>query len=346
MAKILLIQTFQGIGDFMVTLPFQKELKRIFPDSEVHALVLGHSRFIPFYKITPHIDKVIVYDKFGKHSGLFNQFRLLLSLRREKYDYGFNFHPAKRYILAMWLSGIKKTIGYSYSKFWGKFLDILIPGDYDSEFSNKFYANKTHAIVNNLYFLKKWGGDYSFKYTVNRLIDKNKLSVYFNIEVKKTYIAISPGSRDEKKRWPIKKFITLCKKIKEKYDYNLVFIGSPKEGERFESLKGEFPNDFFAMGKRFSILSSAAIISESILLISNDQGSVHIASALAVPAISIGPVNPGVWRPWSKGSSYLIKELECSKNCKGSDLCDDYRCCKEISVESVFEKVKETLGYV
>lgn len=332
MTKILLVQTFQGIGDYMATLPFQRELKRLFPESVLHVLVLSHSRFLPFYKINPYIDKVIVYDKNKKHKGILSQLKLLLKLRKEKYDIGFCFHPAKRYILTMWLSGIAQRIGYSYSNIWGRLLTETVA------------AEKVHATVNNLKFLERFGVSSEFKCIEKSLIDKKKLLKYLDYNDNNPYVVIAPGGTSEKKLWPINKFISLCDSIKEKYGLGLIFIGSKKEGNIFGYLREKFPKALFAMGKDFSVLHSAAFILGSKMLISNDQGNVHVASAMGVPVISIGPVNPDVWKPWSVGSSYLLEELDCTDDCPGADVCQDYICCKQIRVDRVFKEFERIMN--
>ena len=92
------------------------------------------------------------------------------------------------------------------------------------------------------------------------------------------------------------------------------------------------------------ILKSAKIIEKTDIVISNDHGIVHLASALARPVISLGPVYPEVWQPWSKKSTYLRAELKCIHNCPGADICLDYRCCKEIEVDDVLKEIKRILS--
>jgi len=107
-------------------------------------------------------------------------------------------------------------------------------------------------------------------------------------------IGIHPGSGKSQiwKRWDIKKYIEVIKKIEKLQDVRiLVFLG-PEENDLFEHLKNENSNSTKLINEIDSIRKIAAIISHCNCFLSNDSGLRHIASALGIKTIGIfGPTS-------------------------------------------------------
>ena len=94
---------------------------------------------------------------------------------------------------------------------------------------------------------------------------------------------------------------------------------------------------------RLSLGMLGALLKTSSLLISNDSGPVHIASAVGTPVISIfGRNQPGLspvrWRPLGENARVVWKNVGCdpclAHNCEIHFLCLDV-----ISVEDVLTEV-------
>ncbi len=119
------------------------------------------------------------------------------------------------------------------------------------------------------------------------------VSANLSLSKLKNKVLIHPYSPDERKNWPIQKFIKLARLL-TKNGYDVAFTASPQERNR---LFKEIPDGFEA--PLFNSISDlAAYIYESRLLIGNDSGTGHLASALGIPTITIS--NKGrkfLWRP-------------------------------------------------
>jgi ADP-heptose:LPS heptosyltransferase len=85
------------------------------------------------------------------------------------------------------------------------------------------------------------------------------------------------------------------------------------------------------------------IMREAILVVSNDSGPMHIASGFGVPVVALfGPTSPLRTGPYGSGHCIIRSEMSCSPCFQ--KMCGDVKCMREITVETVCEKVSDTLS--
>jgi heptosyltransferase-2 len=117
--------------------------------------------------------------------------------------------------------------------------------------------------------------------------------------------------------------------------YSVVLLTSPGEHEQAESIAGE--NESLPMiGHDGDVLQLAAAISHCSVVVTNDSGPLHLATALAVPSVSIfGPTDPD--RTVIPGATRVLRKPFACQPCYKRD-CPlmHHRCMTEISVEDVF----------
>jgi ADP-heptose:LPS heptosyltransferase len=116
-----------------------------------------------------------------------------------------------------------------------------------------------------------------------------------------SYICLHPGARDERKRWPAKHFAVVGDRLSEEGN-TIVLTGSEIELPVLEEVERHMHNpaiNTVKYQKEIALGELASIIGNAQLLICNDTGVSHIASALQVPSIIIfSPLsNPGRWAP-------------------------------------------------
>jgi heptosyltransferase II len=125
--------------------------------------------------------------------------------------------------------------------------------------------------------------------------------------LKDGYVIICPfaGGTFEKldKRWPL--FAEYAKQLAahaHKLDRQLVIVPGP--GEESIALN-EFSNAL--MVRNAGVGEYAALIEQAALIVSNDTGPGHLASALGRPLISVlGPTKPEQWAPWG-ASAHIVR---------------------------------------
>jgi heptosyltransferase-2 len=117
---------------------------------------------------------------------------------------------------------------------------------------------------------------------------------------------------------------------------DVVLLTSPGEREQAERIAADY-GDLPIIGHDGDVLQLAAAISHCSVVITNDSGPLHLATALAVPSVSIfGPTDPG--RTVIPGASrVLLKPHACSPCYQRECPLRDHRCMNDIGVDEVFE---------
>ena len=117
--------------------------------------------------------------------------------------------------------------------------------------------------------------------------------------------------------------------------YSVVLLTSPSEREQAEAIAATC-EDLPVIGQDGDVLQLAAAIAHCSVVVTNDSGPLHLATALAVPSVSIfGPTDPG--RTVIPGASRVLRrDLSCQPCYARECPLRDHRCMAEISVDDVY----------
>lgn len=117
--------------------------------------------------------------------------------------------------------------------------------------------------------------------------------------------------------------------------YSVVLLTSPSERAQAEAIASTRPG-LPILGQDGDVLQLAAAISHCSIIVTNDSGPLHLATALAVPSVSIfGPTDPG--RTVIPGASRVLRrDLACQPCYARECPLRDHRCMTEISVDNVY----------
>jgi lipopolysaccharide heptosyltransferase II len=156
-------------------------------------------------------------------------------------------------------------------------------------------------------------------------------------------IAIHPGAHYSSQRWPAERFGNVTRWTLEQNIAQVILLGSSDEEGLLEAVKkssGEhipiFPCD--------SIREFIALLSRCDLLVCNNSGPLHIASALKVPTVSmIGPTVTSLWLPYGENHVVINKSFACSP-CNRA-ICKDHECMESITVNEVFQAVERQVAH-
>jgi ADP-heptose:LPS heptosyltransferase len=103
------------------------------------------------------------------------------------------------------------------------------------------------------------------------------------------YICIHPGARDPRRRWPTENFAYVANRLHEQ-GFKIVITGSAQEADLMAALEEKLLHDSVNIIKELGDVDLgmlACIIKHSSLLVSNDTGVSHLASALRTPSVII-----------------------------------------------------------
>ena len=136
------------------------------------------------------------------------------------------------------------------------------------------------------------------------------------------------------KHWGDHRYGELAERLRAS-GYSVVLLTSPGERQQAETIS--IANDRIPIiGHDGDVLQLAAAISHCSIVVTNDSGPLHLATALAVPSVSIfGPTDPG--RTVIPGASRVVsKPFACQPCYKRDCPLMHHRCMSEITVEDVF----------
>ena len=100
--KRILITRTDRLGDVVLSTPVVRHLRKLFSDAHIAFMVRPENRDI--LANNPHLDEVIVYDKYGSGKSFFATVKFALSLRKKRFDLGIALHPTNRAHIILFLA--------------------------------------------------------------------------------------------------------------------------------------------------------------------------------------------------------------------------------------------------
>jgi heptosyltransferase-2 len=174
-----------------------------------------------------------------------------------------------------------------------------------------------------------------------------KKAVSKGIDLNKSFIALAPGAGFFTKRWPIKKFEQLIDIIQEREKTAIVVFGGAEDKEIGSVLK-KAKNVIDFCGKS-SLLETAYLISRGRMLISNDTGLMHMATAVQTPVLAIfgSTVRELGFFPYRSESQVIENSSLLCRPCShiGRHKCPKghFKCMEDISVKQVYKELEQFL---
>ncbi len=337
-ARILITRT-DRIGDLVVSTPVFKAVRERFPQAWIAALVFLENREL--VEGNPYLNEVLLYDKKGSERGLWGNLVFAGKLRKKKFDLVIHLHATNRMHQITFLAGIPVRMGWTR-----KSAGLLTHGQKDIK-----SEGLKHEAEYNFELLKPLGIETPAAFeTFVPVSDRahkslGELTAHLGIPEDKPWVVINPSSSCPSKMWPVSRFAELVDALGEQFAPVVMIIGGPKDKGLAEKMRlcSKYAGLFDLTGK-LSLGMLSILLKKSNLLISNDSGPVHIASAVGTPVISIfGRNQPGLspqrWRPLGKDARVIWKNVGCdpclAHNCRIHFLCLDV-----ISVEDVLREVR------
>ena len=337
--RILVVRT-DRIGDVVLTLPMLDVLKMNYPGASIAMMTKRYTADLA--KNSENVKEVILYDD---ETGLVPFLKMLSVIRGKQFDVAFVAYPRMRLALMLWLAGVKYRVGSGF-RFYSIFFNKRI-------FEHRKHAKK-HELEYNLTLLEKFGCTLKkIESPWIKVSDENIASVKTKLkdagvnENEKLAI-IHPGSGGSSRDWSFEKFTQLGKKIMNLPNIKVVVTGSKDEKSLVNNLRSAIGSGAIDMSGQLSLLEYAGISKLANVFIANSTGPLHIAAAVGTPVIGfyshIMPMTPDRWGPYTNKKIVFMpqnKPVNCKKCLKNKKNCE---CMDSISVDEVFEAVKQLLG--
>ncbi|MFW5656042.1 MAG: glycosyltransferase family 9 protein [Bacteroidota bacterium] len=320
MVRFLIIR-FSSIGDIVLTTPVVRCLKQQVEGAEVHYVT--KKQFKGILEPNPYVDKVITLD-----DGLKSLIRVL---KDQPYDYIIDLHHNIRTTI---IKNRLKRMSFTFNKInlpkWlmvnfklNRLPDMHIVDRYMNTLRLFDVENDTQGLD---YFIPP-----------SEEIELNTLPVTHQ----KGYIGWVIGAKHNTKKYPVEHVVEIIKTLNKP----VILLGGPDDNAEAGMIVSQTgPLVYNGCGK-YSLNGSASLVRQARVIVSNDTGLMHIASAFKKPIVSLwGNTIPefGMY-PYLPGEGSHIAEVKglscrpCSKI--GYQKCPKkhFKCMHDIDRERIIE---------
>ncbi len=331
--KVLIIR-FSSIGDIVLTTPVVRCLKTQKPETEVHYLT--KSVFKPLIEANPYIDKSHFLDN--------NLDAIIDSLRAEHFDVIIDLHKNLR---TLKVKRALNTQSYSFDKLNAKkwlFVNLKLNLMPDESIVSRYLKTVEPLGVKN----DGKGLDHFIPDGVEVTNKDIPMSHWAG------YIGCVIGGSYNTKKLPVEQWQKFIAEI----PFPVILLGGPEDRDEGRSIATSDPVKIYNACGKFNLHESALLVKYSKIIVSNDTGLMHIASAFQKPIISLwGNTAPemGMFpyygnnnvhsRPAPQSFIMENKELYCHPCSKlGYHKCPKghFRCMNSLNMSELAEIVKKS----
>ena len=157
-------------------------------------------------------------------------------------------------------------------------------------------------------------------------------------------VGINPGSTyGGAKRWLPERFAEvterLCRTIRESREQqvSVVIFGAKGEERLGQEIAARLSSRSLVLSGATTIRELMAAVKRCAMLLTNDTGPMHIASAFQVPVVAIfGPTDWRTTSPFGSAHAIVRQPVDCAP-CLLRECPIDHRCMTRVTVDQVYE---------
>ena len=297
--RILIIRQHDQFGDFLLTTPAIRALRARFPHARLSLVVRAYLYSVA--RDNPDVDEIMVFHESGwkwrpRDIGSF------VGLMRNPVDLAVVFNTVSHSFssdLISWLSGAPVVMGPATPTFdhldHNPFYTINVP----------VHPEPRHQIQRNLDVVRYIGADTDDLSYVYAMSEKERAvgreAVQRMAEEtdggKGPVVAVHFGTGDVKKRYPIPLLARVCDDLAARLSVRILVIPAPDEEELLRALKAAVSAPLHA-APPLTLREVAGVIHAADLLLCNDTGVLHLASAVGTATLSFHATSdPACWKP-------------------------------------------------
>jgi len=313
-----------------MTTPALSALRKGFPNAFISYVV--EKPYRELVEDHPELDKVIVLER---KQGAKDFFRLIRSIRKEKYDIVLDFHGGPRASLITLLSKAKLKIGYRI-----KYRNFI----YHIKLARKPETGQLHSVESHINFVRALGVDVksppplSLPHAREDEAEKVKKIIINNGLEGFKIIIIHISAGNEFRDWGKDNWIELIDLLAKRPDVKIVLIGANEDKEAEVEILKKTKVSFLSQVGKLNLRELKELISHSSLFVGPDSGPMHIAATTSTPIVALfGPTLPVNFSPWEAKALLIEKEFECRPCKQRHCIYEDFRCLRNITPEEVFQ---------
>lgn len=127
----------------------------------------------------------------------------------------------------------------------------------------------------------------------------------------KPWVVIHPGATAESRCYPADQYAAAARMLAEDHNLQILFTGSLKEVPLVRQIQMEMVVPSYSLAGSLSLGEFAALIDIAPVLITNNTGPAHIASAVGTPVVVLYALTNPQHTPWMVRSRVLSYDVPC-----------------------------------
>jgi lipopolysaccharide heptosyltransferase I len=365
--RILLIKP-SAVGDVIHTVPVLVKLRARYPEARIDWVLTP--AIAEWVRHHPALSGVVLFDRklyvccWRSWSAAGGLARLLVGLRKARYDLVIDLHGQFRSALLALATGAKVRVGFDRPRPGPRCPTDrrLVPAAYAHGWTGAregawlaythhipIPAADVHAVDRYLWLTPLLGLDGEppdFRVPVPAAAEARVAALLDCAGVSgRPLTLLFPGTQWETKHWHARRFAEVAHYL-QATGRAVVLAGSPSERDRCRSVAESCPGTYDLCGQT-TLSELAALVRRADVCLTNDSGPMHLAVALSRPVVSVfGPTDP-VWiGPYGRPGAVVQAGLPCAPcYLRAMRRCPNgHACMNEVSGAMVIERLERILA--
>ncbi|HKB65784.1 MAG TPA: lipopolysaccharide heptosyltransferase II [Pyrinomonadaceae bacterium] len=338
----IVVRGTNWVGDAVMTIPALRQLRRLFPDAHITLATRAWAEGL--FADSDFLDDLQVHEG----SGLRSVVQQVRQWRKRNFDLAILLPNSLETALVASLARVPLRIGYATDGRQALLTHPLTLPEWRDSKHEVFYYLK---IIAELEWLLKHEQTFLDTQPDGSLevseVRKSRARDFLRergIAEGNLLVALCPGSINSRaKRWPAERYAALADQLIDELGAQVLLVGSNAEAGVSLEVSRQMRNRPLTLTGQTDLAELVATLSLVDLLVTNDTGPAHIASALGRPTLVIfGPTNPLTTRPFSPFGEIVREPPDCAP-CMLRDCPIDHRCMTAITPADVFERARSLL---
>ena len=285
--RVLLVR-FSAIGDCVMASWTASAIRNAYPDC--HLVWAIQERCAPVVDTARLVSRLVLADmdawrgKRWSPSTWSSQLATFSSLRRERFDVGFDLQGHSKTALCLRLSGAKKRLASRATDLLARRLNTVV----------KTTPKSPHEVDVAVSLIQT---------ELSVTLPELPIMPGGEVSIQPRLVSLQTGAGGKGKAYPIDSFRRVAESLRDA-GWTVVGLGGPRD----EKLGIEGATDY--AGTK-SLAESMEVVRTSALHVASDTGTGHIAAAYGVPVVSIfGPMAAERFRPWTSRGIVLSNGID------------------------------------
>jgi lipopolysaccharide heptosyltransferase II len=308
----ILIRASSWLGDSIISMPAVHAIKAGRPDA--HITIVAPEKIAAVWKLWPDVNEILPMGP-----SLFSTAKLIRE--QPAFDVAILFPNSTRSALEIWLGGVPRRVGYrGHHRRW--LLNQIVP-------ERMRLGPLEHQAVHYLQIARALGSDAEIAEVTSEMRARSNAPTLQKV-------GLCPGAEyGPAKRWLPERFAEAAATIATQMPVQWILFGTKNDAVNGNQIAGSLGNSCINRIGQTTLDQLIEELRECRLLLTNDTGTMHLATLLGVPVVAVfGSTDPRLTGPLGRGHRVIRHQVECSP-CFLRECPIDFRCMKAITVEEV-----------